>query len=345
MRVMIDILHPAHVHFFRNFIREMKKRGHEILVTARKKDVALDLLRLYKIEHKVLSELKPGRLNMILELIKRNMRFIKLAREFKPDITIGLMGATIATTNPFLKSKCIVCWDTEHSRFSNFIVYLLADVVINPDCYGGKVLKMHGKKVNYPGYHELMYLHPRRFSPDREVLKEIGLKKGQKFFIIRFVSWNASHDSKDRGFSDKLRFIKRLEKHGRVLITSENELPEELKRYKIKVSPDKLHDLLAFATLYIGESATIASESACLGVPAIFLSTSKRGYTNEQERKYGLVFNFSSQDKAMEKALELLNQKNLKKEFQKKRIKMLDDKIDVTSWLIDFVESYYQKEK
>ncbi len=344
MRIMIDILHPAHVHFFRNFIKEMKKRGHKILVTARKKDVALDLLKLYGIEHKVLSELKPGRLNMILELIKRNIRFIRLAREFKPDITIGLMGATIATTNPLLKSKCIVCWDTEHSKFSNFIVYLLADVVINPDCYEEKVFKMHGKKVNYPGYHELMYLHPKRFKPNPSILKKIGLKK-QGYFIVRFVSWNASHDSKDKGFSDRLKFIKELENYGKVLITSENELPKELEKYKINIPANKLHDLLAFAKLYIGESATVASESACLGVPAIFLSTSKRGYTNEQERKYGLVFNFSNQDKAMEKALELLKQKNLKKEFQKRRMKMLNDKIDVTSWLIDFVESYHESIK
>src|SRR3989344_9585373 len=103
MRIMIDILHPAHVHFFRNFIKEMEKRGHEILVTARKKDVALDLLKLYGIKHVVLSELKPGKINMILELIKRDIKFIKLARKFRPDITIGLMGATISTTNPFLK--------------------------------------------------------------------------------------------------------------------------------------------------------------------------------------------------------------------------------------------------
>ena len=339
---MIDILHPAHVHFFRNFIKEMEKRGHEILVTARKKDVALDLLRLYKIKHHVLSELKPGRLNMILELIQRDIRFIRLARKFHPDITIGLMGATISTTNPFLKSKCIVCWDTEHSIFTNFFAFLLSDVVITPDCYEGKVFKIHGKKIGYTGYHELMYLHPNKFKPNPAILKKAGLKKNEKFFIIRFVSWHASHDSGDEGFADKMSFVKELEKYGRVLITSEDKLPKEMERYRIKVPADKLHDLLAFSNLYVGESATIASEAACLGVPAIFLSTSKRGYTNEQERKYGLVFNFSEQEKAMKKALELLERKNLKQEFMEKRRRMLKDKIDSTSWLVDFVEGYYK---
>jgi predicted glycosyltransferase len=29
MKVLIDIGHPAHVHFFRNAIRELEGRGHE----------------------------------------------------------------------------------------------------------------------------------------------------------------------------------------------------------------------------------------------------------------------------------------------------------------------------
>lgn len=340
MRVMVDILHPAHVHFFRNFIAEMKKRGHKILVTARKKDVALELLKLYKINHIVLSKLKPGKINMVKELISRDIRFIKLAKKFRPDLTIGLMGATIATTNPFLSSKCIVCWDTEHSKFSNFIVYMLADVVINPSCYEGNLNKNPKKYIRYRGYHELAYLHPKRFRPDPSILKKLNLK-GKRFFIVRFVSWQASHDSKDKGFTDKISFIRELEKYGKVLITSESKLPNELEKYKIKVSPDKLHDLLAFAALYVGESATIASEAACLGVPSIFLSTSKRGYTNEQERKYGLVYNFSDQNEAMKKAFELLKKRNLNKEWQIKRYNMLKDKIDVTGWLVNFAEDYY----
>ncbi len=343
MRIMIDILHPAHVHFFRNFIKEMQKKGHKILVTARKKDVALDLLKLYKIKHEVLSEIKPGKLNMIKELISRDIKFIKLAKKFKPDLTMGLMGATIATTNPFLKSKAIVCWDTEHSKFSNFVVYMMCDTVINPSCYEGNLNKNPKKYIRYKGYHELAYLHPNRFKPNPAVLKKTGLQKSDKFFIVRFVSWQASHDASDKGFTDKKGFIRELEKYGKVAITSEAKLPKELEKYRIKVPANKLHDLLAFATLYVGESATIASEAACLGVPSIFLSSSKRGYTNEQEKKYGLVFNFSEQKQAVDKALELLKRDDLKEEWLAKKEVMLKDKIDVTSWLIKFVEDYHKE--
>lgn len=335
MKILIDILHPAHVHFFRNFIKEIEKKGHEILVTARKKDIALDLLELYNIKYIKLSNFKPGLFDLSLELIKRNFKFYKIAKKFKPDVIMGLMGPTIATAGLFLKTKKIVFWDTENSKLSNLVVYPLVDYVITPSCYEAKV---HGNHIKYAGYHELSYLHPKRFKPNAKVLKKHGLKKGEKYFILRFVSWGTYHERKEEGFFDKVGFVKSLEKYGKVFITSELSLPKELEKNKIKIPYNELHDFLAFASLYIGESATVASESAILGVPAIYVSTSRRGYTNEQEKKYGLVFNFSNQESAMKKALELLKKKNLKKEWAKKRDAMLKDKIDVTKFVMDFVE-------
>jgi predicted glycosyltransferase len=44
MKVLIDIGHPAHVHFYKNTIKELEAKGHEVLVTARDKDVAINLL-------------------------------------------------------------------------------------------------------------------------------------------------------------------------------------------------------------------------------------------------------------------------------------------------------------
>ena len=47
MRILIDIGHPAHVHYFKNFIWQMQKKGHEFMITARDKEVALNLLDKY----------------------------------------------------------------------------------------------------------------------------------------------------------------------------------------------------------------------------------------------------------------------------------------------------------
>jgi uncharacterized protein len=138
-----------------------------------------------------------------------------------------------------------------------------------------------------------------------------------------------------------------LAKHGRVLISSEGELPEELAPYLSTVSVDKIHHVMAFATLYVGESATMASECAVLGVPAIFIATTGRGYTTEEEKKYGLVFNFTDkeQDVAFDTMRELLARPQLKQEWQVRRERMLAEKIDVGEWLVDFIENYPTRRK
>jgi predicted glycosyltransferase len=40
VKVVVDINHPAHVHLFKNFIRQMESNGHGLLITASEKDVA-----------------------------------------------------------------------------------------------------------------------------------------------------------------------------------------------------------------------------------------------------------------------------------------------------------------
>jgi uncharacterized protein len=100
----------------------------------------------------------------------------------------------------------------------------------------------------------------------------------------------------------------------------------------------RIHDAMAYATLVYGESATMASEAAVLGTPAIYLDDEGRGYTDEQERKYGLVFNFSEslqdQERSVEKAAELLKRDDIKEIYNDKKLKLLQNTIDVTDYLI-----------
>ena len=78
MRVLVEILHPAHVHFFRNAIQIWKDRGDEVLVLSREKEVANQLLRGYGIEFESISTLGKGKLAMIREMIVRDVRMLTL---------------------------------------------------------------------------------------------------------------------------------------------------------------------------------------------------------------------------------------------------------------------------
>ena len=54
-----------------------------------------------------------------------------------------------------------------------------------------------------------------------------------------------------------------------IYITSERPLEPELEPYRIRINPIYMHDVMAFASLYIGDSQTMAMEAAIMGVPAI----------------------------------------------------------------------------
>ena len=51
MKIFVDIGHPAHVHYFKTLIFNLKHKGHEFLITAREKDVSQELLDNYNIPY------------------------------------------------------------------------------------------------------------------------------------------------------------------------------------------------------------------------------------------------------------------------------------------------------
>jgi predicted glycosyltransferase len=341
MRILVDVVHPADVHFFKYAIKEWEDKGHKVLITARDKDITLQLLKAYGFEFICLSSQGKGLWGMAYELVARDLRLFRIARTFQPDVLAGFTGISIAHIGKVLNKPSIVFYDTEFARLSNSLTYPLATLVCTPDCYSGQIGKKH---IRFPSYKELAYLHPYRFTPDPNIVMDSGVKPSDKFFIVRFVGWQAAHDFQEKGLSyaNKIKFVEKLAQHGRVFISSENRLPSELTPYQSPVSIDKMHHLMAFASLYVGESATMASECAVLGVPSIFIATTGRGYIAEQEQKYGLVFKFSDaqQDQAFDKMRELLAKPNLSGEWFRRREKMLSEKIDATTWMVEFVEQY-----
>ncbi|MBT4935421.1 DUF354 domain-containing protein [Candidatus Woesearchaeota archaeon] len=335
MKILIDILHPAHVHLFKNFIRIMEEKGHKILVTARTKDVAIDLLQKYKIKFVKISSLKKGKFNLLWEFVSRTYRLYKISKRFKPDVLLGDMGPSISLVGKLLGRPSVVIYNNECAGMTNWFVYPLASAVCTPDSYYKKV---NGTHFTYPGCHELAYLHPHYFVPDKTVLKDLGLRKGEKFFLVRFVSWQASHDINQKGLDLKMKraIVHTLEKYGRVVITSENELPKEFEKYRMAVSPDKIHSVMYYSSLYVGEGATMASESAVLGTPAVYVNNLQFGYLYDHQ-KYGLAFNFKTFKPALAKVRSLVEGGLSDKTFAVRKKKMLSDKIDLTQWMVDFI--------
>lgn len=249
------------------------------------------------------------------------------------------MDPSLAFVSRLMGVPYVCLADTEHASASINGALPFTKAVLTPSCFSKE---MGPKQIRYNGYHELAYLHPNRFTPDPDVLTELDLAEGDPFIIVRFVSWQASHDVGQHGIRDKVGLVKALEQYGRVLITSEGALPEELQTYQIKLSPEKLHDLLYYAALYVGEGGTTASEAAVLGTPSIYVSSlvGTMGNFIELEETYNLLYSFIDSEAALDKAIKILQDPMSKEKWKVKREQLLKDKIDVTAFMVWFIENY-----
>ena len=93
-----------------------------------------------------------------------------------------------------------------------------------------------------------------------------------------------------------------------MLISSEAENTDPFfEKYMIRISPDLIHHVMAKAQLLVTEGATMASECAMMGTPAIYVNSLDAGTLREQEDKYQLIYGFRSSAGVLEKVSELIN--------------------------------------
>ena len=353
MRIVIGIGHPKQVHFWKNIIMNLLAVGHELKIVAWDKDITLYLLDAYGLEYETVGKNYAGMLKKAYGMLTSELRLLTIVNEFKPDILLG--GAPyLAHVSRLVRKPHISFTDTEHANVSNSLSIPFTDIVFTPSCYKGIIDSK--KHMKYNGYMELAYLHPNYFKPDSSVLDDMGLSNHDKFIIMRLVSWGASHDMHSKGFSNLFleETIKKLEKYGNVYISSEEQLDIKFRKHEIPFPPEKLHSALYYSDLYIGDGGSTAVEAAILGTPSIHLVSVKlasgeiigasqiHGNFDELVNKYGILYSYVDQKQALDKALDILQSENIKKELCMKRKKMFEDKIDVTSFLTDFIEKYPQ---
>lgn len=341
MRYLIDIGHPAHVHYFKNLARQVINNGNTVLFTCRNKEITKDLLIHYGFDFISFGRNYYSILGKLFGLFYFTLRIFIISLKFEPNIYLNASIYSAFVAWCFRKPH-ISLEDTFNKEQVN--LYLpFTSCVLTGDYFHPSLGK---KEIRYKGYQELLYLQPNIFKPSKTILKKLGLSKNEKYVIMRFVAWSASHDIGYHGMSilNKIRAVNAFEQLAKIYITSETPLPKELQKYKFPLSPFDMHDALAGASLVFGESATMVSEAAMLGIPGIYIDSTGRFYTKDQEKKYGLCFNFSAsledQARAIRKGVEILMNETVLKEWQQKRIRMLKDNIDVSAFLIWFIENW-----
>jgi uncharacterized protein len=228
--------------------------------------------------------------------------------------------------------------DTEHAKLNRKLYLPFTDLVLNPESF---FLDLGKKQYRFKGHMELFYLNKKYFKPDIQIYSELGITENTPFIFMRFVSWGALHDQGQMGFSDsyKLDLVKELSNQYKVFISAEGTLPAELQPFNIHIKPNRIHHVLSFASLFIGEGATMASECAALGTPAIYVNSLDAG-TLQKQAEDGQIVNKRYQEGTLEKAYEILNDPYYKIRLKEKVKSLSRERYNLTDFLTWLVVEY-----
>ncbi len=344
MNILIDIGHPAHVHLFKNAARKFIEDGHSVLFTCRDKEFEIQLLETNGFNYVSFGKKFKSLTGKIWGLLKFVMKEWKVCLRFKPDVLLS-HGSPYAAIASRLYGKSHITFDDTFNMEQVRLFEPFSKVVLTGK-YEHPVISR--KEIHYDAYHELAYLHPKYFTPDASVLEDLHVSPDEKYVLVRFVAWNASHDIGHAGISakNKINAIQTLSRYAKVFISSEGSLPAELERFRLKTRPEQLHSVIAFASLVWGESLTIPSEASVLGVPSVVNHNTKSCILEDQKKRYDICYTYSEsyedQLKALNKCVEILkrNKEEIRTLWAEKSRLLVSEHIDLTAFLVWFVENY-----
>ncbi len=270
MKILIEIGHPAHVHFFNRAIARLRGQGHAVTVVTRNKEITDSLLTRMGIAFTSLSSPATGWLGRIFELLSRWMKIAGLILREEVDVVASISGISTSFPAWIMRTRNLLFTDTEDAVLTNRIAFCFADRIYTPEFY----LNDAGKKqIRYSGIHELAYLQDFDFNRAKEERHRLGLP--ERYSIIRVVKLDALHDEDVSGVTEESldRLCDLLSKYGEVFIHSAIPLSARFEKRLLKTPIESMHAVMAGAFVFLGESPTMAVESSLLGRPAFLISS------------------------------------------------------------------------
>lgn len=349
MNIIFALGHPAHYHLFKNVAAILMRNGHIVEYAITPKDILEDILKANNEQYTVLAqrEHKQGMLSKLSKIRKSTRTLVQVAKEKKTDILVGCLSQ-IAFAGKLLGIPSIFVGEDDFAItwMQGLITYPFVNTILAPQTTN--VGPFEGKRIAYPGYQKLAYLHPNYFRPDRS---KIHFAENSRFFLLRASSLNAYHDGSASGLNDDLvrKLIKILEVEGHVCISSERPLPADLERYRFSGNKNDIHHYLYYADLFVGDSQSMAVESAMLGTPNIRFNAfvGRINVLNEIEGDYNLSIGIDSKDEAtlIEVIRKTVSDPHSKQLFRNRLKNMILDKIDVSQFMAWFIENYPSSKK
>ena len=345
MKIAVFVNTPAEVYFYKNIVAALEGDGNQVFVLARDYGETIDLLNELDIPFSFFSsppDLKCGQNTSLPHDVVNAFRYLKRK---KIDLTTG-WGTYSTFTARLLKVPDITFNDGEctidAARYAMFkLTYQFTDVFVTPSSFKQELGSKHLKVESYK---ELAYLHPNYYTPDPSVFDLLGISRSQDYSVLRFNAFDCSHLGARLTDAEKIALVRELSAYGEVFISSETDVPKQIKEHVLNVPNRRIHDVLYYASLFITDTHIMATEAALLGTPTIlsnaFVGDCDTGVFIELEREFQLLLNLKTAAEVAAKAVQLIQDPHTKENWQKKRDRLLERKLDMVALMVSLIEGY-----
>jgi predicted glycosyltransferase len=345
MRYLFFFVHPSKYHLFRVTINRLISKGHQVDVLITSKDVLEDLVKKEEWDFKNIfpkgRKIKwlPVLISAAINSIRTIWKIFNLTKGRDYDLFIT---DDLSVINAKIHNVPSILFTDDHADSipeTKLLMYF-ATKILSPD--STDLGRFESKKIGFDGYKQSAYLREKYFEPNHDILKKINSER-KDYFLIRCVSLNATHDVGKTGLTNSLvrKLVQILEEHGKVFIISERNLPQDLQSRIIDLPPEEIHSAIKYSRLFIGDSQTMCAEAGFLGTYFIWYShfAGKVGYLDEMVNKYGLGVGIDSNKEEI-LITETKNFINMDIDVAKRALKMRNNTIDLTEFMLKLIESF-----
>jgi predicted glycosyltransferase len=319
MHVGISVRHPEHVKFYRHAVEELRSRGHEVSVLVREFRATTDLLAAYGLSHTVLADEARTSRGHLTGHLQYETKLLRRARTDSIDVLTSVGGRAISHLAPLAGTRSVVFVDWRPTRLDD-VVARLADTVCTPAYLDAD---LSGRQVVYDGLQELAYLHPQRFRPG---LESLDVDPSEPLFVL-----GTATEGPEDGWLEAVATV--LSAHGQVYLSADSAAVDD-RLVDGRFDHANVHAALTQADLCVGDLATLVTESAVLGTPAVYVGESPPSRVEYLERRYGLVRSAAGKAGVLDAVETMVTDDALARRTRTRREQLLADHGDTTETVV-----------
>jgi uncharacterized protein len=289
-KIWIDLDNSPHVPFFLPIIRELRKRGHQILLTGRNSYQVCELLELNHLSCKVIGGHwgKHWALK-VLGTCLRAIRLVPIALKEKPDLAVSHGSRAQLIASKTLGIPTVVMYDYE---FTARVGLFHPDWVFVPRYLSSfRDFEVRKRLLKYPGLKEDVYV--RRSRGETSVKSQLGLLPTDLVVTVRPPASEAHYHNAeaDTLFNAALHLLLEQPEVRVVLLPRNDRQAKALRQAwgtaitqrKIVIPEHAVDglDLIWASDLVISGGGTMNREAAALGVPVYSIFRGRIGAVDQ----------------------------------------------------------------